>query len=60
MAYIVWTKGKEPKPRTVTVEQAVKDGQFNPADLGLKGSPGFMGRGTYNTTGREGGYRRSR
>jgi len=28
--------------------------------LGMRGAPGFAGTGTYNRTGREAGYRRSR
>jgi hypothetical protein len=58
MAYIAYTKGKEPKPRTVTVEQAINAGRFDPARFGLKGAAGFMGRSTYGTTNRKAGYLR--
>lgn len=60
MAYIAWTKGKEPTAPRVRIEDAVRRGQFRPEELGLRGRAGFIGRGTYNMVGREAGYRRTR
>ena len=60
MAYLAYTKGKEPRGPRVPIERAIREGQLTAEKMkamGWTGSPGFMGRGTFNTTGREGGYR---
>lgn len=61
MAYIAYTKGKEPKAPRVPITEAIRLGQLTAeemAERGWVGSPGFMGRGVFATTGREGGYRK--
>ena len=44
----------------VWAKKVVEAGYFDPAMLDMKGSPGFMGRGTFTADGRSDGYRRSR
>ena len=60
MAYIAYTKGKEPTRRRVPIKDVIRAGQFRPEDLGLKGRAGFMGYGTYTGSRNAGGYRRTR
>lgn len=60
MAYIAYTKGKEPKKR-IPIEDAVREGRIETSELermGFKGRGGFLGRGVYGSGNRKPGYRR--
>ena len=61
MAYIAYTKGKEPRAPRVAIADVIRMGQLTAEEMkarGWVGSPGFLGSGVFNTDKREGGYRK--
>ena len=46
---------REAKP----ILSVIEGGRFDPDKLGLRGSKGFMGSGTFAAPGREAGYRKA-